>query len=214
MPLPTFRPIRYLITSGATSVATTPSTEDFHQLLEHISRAVDAGIHLIQIREKSLSARVLFELTLAAAKLTRGSGSRLLVNDRADIARTAGADGVHLTTTSVDTDVVRRTFGRDFLIGVSTHSVAEAQAARNGGADFAVFGPVFPTRSKEIYGEPLGLKKLEEVARELNPFPILALGGVTVERIEQCLSAGATGVAGISLFENLSTSELPLARNE
>lgn len=183
-------------------------------MLDHIARAVDAGIQLIQIREKSLRARVLFELTLAAAQLTRGSGSRLLVNDRADIARTAGADGVHLTTTSIDTGVVRRTFGGDFLIGVSTHSLAEAQAASNRGADFAVFGPVFPTQSKERYGEPLGLNKLEEVARELNPFPILALGGMTAERIQPCLSAGAAGIAGISLFENLATSEPPVARSE
>src|SRR3982751_2176020 len=118
MPLVTSPPIRYLITSGATSAATTPSTEDFQYLLEHISRAVKAGIQLIQIREKSLSGRVLYELTVAASKLTRGSATRLLVNDRADIARTAGADGVHLTTTSLDAGVVRKTFGEDFLIGV------------------------------------------------------------------------------------------------
>ncbi len=166
-----------------------------------MSAAVAAGLELIQLREKRLTTRVLFELSEQSAGLTRGSATRLLVNDRADVAAAAGADGVHLTTQSIDAATIRRTFGEDFLIGVSTHSLAEAEVAKEDGADFVVFGPVFATPSKENYGPPTGLAKLEGVAKELAPFPVLALGGVDVTNARDCLRAGASGIAGISLFE-------------
>lgn len=201
MPLNLQKPITYLITSGATTATTTSSTKDFARILKLVEAAVAAKINLIQLREKNLAARVLFELAQQAAELTRGSPTGLLVNDRADIARAAGADGVHLTTRSLAAVVIRRTFGKDFLIGVSTHSLAEAGVAQEGGADFAVFGPVFETASKKIYGEPMGLDQLSEVARELAPFPVLALGGVTFANARDCLRAGASGIAGIRLFD-------------
>jgi len=201
------KPITYLITSGETTAATTPSTNDFALLLKLISAAVAAGINLIQLREKNLTARVLYELTLRAVALTQGTATRLVVNDRADIARTAGADGVHLTVNSLSTAIVRNTFGADFLIGVSTHSLAEARTAQAEGADFAVFGPVFETGSKRIYGEPVGLKKLAEVTSALARFPIFALGGVTVNNALDCVRAGAGGIAGISFFKQASELE-------
>ena len=201
------KPITYLITSGETTAATTPSTEDFARLLKLVSAAVAARVNLIQLREKNLNARVLYELTSRAVAITRGSSTRLLVNDRADIAHAAGADGVHLTGRSLAASVVRQTFGADFLIGVSTHSLAEARAAREGGADFAVFGPVFETASKRIYGEPVGLEKLKEAAHELAPFPIIALGGVTLNNAADCIGAGASGVAAIGLFSDLRDLE-------
>ena len=150
MPLDLLKPITYLITNGATTATTTPSSEDFSRLIKLVAAAVDARIGLIQLRETNLSARVLFELAQQSAEITRGSATRLLVNDRADIARGAGADGVHLTTRSLEARIVRRTFGEEFLIGVSTHSIEEARDAREGGADFAVFGPVFETASKKL----------------------------------------------------------------
>ena len=143
---------------------------------------------------------MLHELTLHAARITRGSRTRLLVNDRADVARSAGAQGVHLTAGSIDASVIRRMFGDDFLIGVSTHSLQEARAARDGGADFAVFGPVFETTSKVAYGEPLGLDKLEQATTALPLFPLLALGGVTLENAAGCFRAGAPGIAAIRLM--------------
>ena len=102
----------------------------------------------------------LYELTERAVEITRGSDTRLLVNDRSDIARAAGADGVHLTSQSLPADVVRKIYGPEFLIGVSTHSLDEARAARAGGADFVVFGPVFETESKREFGAPQGLNRL------------------------------------------------------
>jgi thiamine-phosphate pyrophosphorylase len=195
------KPITYLITSGETTAATTPLTEDFALLLNLISAAVVARANLIQLREKNLNAHVLYELAARAAALTQGSRTRLLINDRADIARAAGADGVHLAANSLETAVVRSTFGADFLIGVSTHSLTEARAARDGGADFAVFGPVFETATKLVYGAPVGLGKLTETTLELSPFPIIALGGVTLTNAPDCIRAGASGIAGISLFD-------------
>ncbi len=186
------------------TAATTPYTEDFARLLKLISAAVSAGLTLIQIREKNLTARVLYELSLQAVVVARGTTTRLLVNDRADIARAVGADGVHLTASSLSAAILRKAFGKDFLIGVSSHSLDEAQTARAEGADFAVFGPVFETSSKRIYGEPLGLEKLAEVTTTLAPFPVLALGGVTVDNARDCLRAGAAGIAGISLFNQVS----------
>lgn len=193
------QPVIYLITSGATNVQTIPSSKEFVDVLEVVTAAVAAKVSLIQLREKLLSARVLFELTAQAAELTRNSETRLLVNDRADIARAAGAAGVHLSTRSLGVDVIRRTFGPEFLIGVSTHTIAEARAAREH-ADFAVFGPVFRTESKKNYGAPQGVAKLAEVAREVAPFPIIALGGISVDQLAACRAAGAAGIAGIGIF--------------
>lgn len=97
------------------------------------------------------------------------------------------------------------------LIGVSTHTLLEALAARDGGADFAVFGPIFETPSKSAYGPPAGLGKLSEVAHALKPFPLLALGGITPENIALALSAGASGIAGIRLFGDAQAIEAAMA---
>jgi thiamine-phosphate pyrophosphorylase len=194
------QPLLYLITSGELTGRTTPATKDFSDLLNLVQAAVTAGVELIQIREKSLSANLLYQLCVAAAQITRGSATRLLVNDRADIAAAGGADGVHLTSHSLPTNVVRCAFGDKFLIGVSTHSIQEAGIARSSGADFVVFGPVFETTSKSKYGPPQGLEALEAICAELSPFPVLALGGITIRNAADCLRAGAQGVAGISIF--------------
>jgi thiamine-phosphate pyrophosphorylase len=164
--------------------------------------AVTAGISLIQIREKNMNARTLCELTSRASALTHGTSTKLLVNDRADIARVAGADGVQLTSQSVTADIIRRSFGPDFLIGVSTHSVDEARRAREQGADFVVFGPVFETESKKSFGEPQGIEKLRQVAASVESLPVIAIGGISQENASECLRVGAAGVAAIRLFED------------
>lgn len=161
---------------------------------------VAAAVPLVQLREKSLSARALYELTTYAATIAKGSTTRLLVNDRFDVARAAGADGVHLTSRSLPPSVVRSICGSDFVIGVSTHLLEEALNARAEGADFIVFGPVFETPSKRIYGAPQGLERLREVTNALHGFPVLAIGGINRDNAAECLSAGASGIAGISMF--------------
>ena len=196
--LPT--PITCLITNGATTERTTTASAEFRDVLDLVARVTAAGVTLVQLREKNLSARVLFELAAGAADLARGSRTRVLVNDRADVARAAGCDGVHLAADSLEASTVRRAFGPDFVVGVSAHSHAEARAARDGGADFALLGPVFDTPSKRAYGPPLGLERFGEAARALSPFPVVALGGVTLENARACFDTGARGVAAIRLF--------------
>ena len=186
-------PIIYPITSGTATV---------QQILQLVEAGVAARVPLFQIREKTLSGRALYELTARAVEITRGSDTRLLVNDRSDIARAAGADGVHLTSQSLRADVVRKTYGPEFLIGVSTHSLDEARAAQAGGADFVVFGPVFETESKREFGEPQRLNKLEQVTSELRDFPVVAIGGITLDNVRACFDAGACGVAAIRLLND------------
>ena len=186
-------PIIYPITSGTATV---------QQILQLVEAGVAARVPLFQVREKTLSGRALYELTARAVEITRGSDTRLLVNDRSDIARAAGADGVHLTSQSLRADVVRKTYGPEFLIGVSTHSLDEARAAQAGGADFVVFGPVFETESKREFGEPQRLNKLEQVTSELRDFPVVAIGGITLDNVRACFDAGARGVAAIRLLND------------
>lgn len=201
MPLSSHRPILYAITNGATKSETTPDDDDFLRILHLAEAAVAAQLSLLQIREKNLSARVLYELAARATKITRGSLTRLLVNDRLDIALAAGADGVHLTSASLPASVVRKICGPEFLIGASTHSLDTARDARDNGADFVVFGPVFETESKRAYGPPQGLNKLQQVASDLQGFPVVAIGGITLDNAESCFAAGASGIAGIRLFD-------------
>ena len=193
MPLNLPLPIIYPITSGTATV---------QQILQLVEAGVAARVPLFQIREKTLSGRALYELTARAVEITRGSDTRLLVNDRSDIARAAGADGVHLTSQSLPAAILRATYGPDFLIGVSTHSLDEARAAQAGGADFVVFGPVFETESKREFGEPQRLNKLEQVTSELRDFPVVAIGGITLDNVRACFDAGARGVAAIRLLNN------------
>jgi thiamine-phosphate pyrophosphorylase len=208
MPLDLTKPISYLITDGRTTRDTTSASTEFTRLFALVGACVLARITLVQLREKSLRPRVLYELTRRAVELTRGSETRLLINDRADIALAAGADGVHLTTRSLDPLVVRNISPRDFLIGVSTHSLDEARTASNSDADFAVFGPVFDTPAKHADDVPSppppGLEGLREAAHALAPFPLLALGGVTRENIRHVIQAGAQGIAAIRLFSDES----------
>ncbi len=188
-------PLVYLISAGELT------DENFDvrspRLLETIRRAVVAKISLVQIREKRLSARKLFELTVQAAALTRDSETLLLINDRADVAFAASADGVHLTANSLAAKIIRQNFPADFIVAVSTHTLAEAKRAQTENADFAVFSPIFYTASKAEYVEPQGVETLREVCRALPDFPIVALGGIDKGNFALALDAGARGVAAI-----------------
>jgi thiamine-phosphate pyrophosphorylase len=204
MPLNLQTPLLYLITSGETRAATTPFDSAFTQILHLVETAVAAEVNLVQLREKNLPARVLYELTEQAAAIVRHSSTTLMVNDRADIARSAGAHGVHLTTSSLAPGVVRSTFGEDCVIGVSTHNRAEAVVARDENANFAVFGPVFATDSKQKYGKPVGLEALKTVVSAVAPFPVIALGGIDLENASDCFRSGAAGIAAIRMFQDAS----------
>lgn len=171
--------------------------------LPALAAAAAAGVPLLQVREKQLSTRGLLDYCRELRAATAGTGARILLNERWDVALAAGLDGVHLPAHAVTAERVRGQVPAGFLIAVSCHHVAEVEAAR--GADFVVFGPVFATPSKLAYGPPLGLDALREAAR--CPIPVLALGGVTADNAAECLAAGVAGVAGIRLFSGAGTGE-------
>ena len=205
-------------------------------LLKKIAAAALAGVDWIQIRERDLSGKESSTLAREAMKLARdragqeGPGTepsarvspgvvaspskatraRILVNDRLDIALAAHSGGVHLGEQSLPPQEalrLRKALDRkDFLIGVSCHSLEAAKQAERGGADYLFFGPVFATPSKAAYGAPQGLDRLREVCRAVT-LPVLAIGGITPEKVAPCLSAGACGIAAIRLFQD--TPDLP-----
>jgi thiamine-phosphate pyrophosphorylase len=184
-----------------------------HALIEKIDAIASAGVDWVQIREKDLSARELAALTRgalfrAAHSQGRSQSTRILVNDRVDVALAERAGGVHLGENGlpvsevvhlVETDAAHH----DFLVGVSCHSLDGAKSAAAGGASYFFFGPVFNTTSKAAFGPPQGLDRLAEVCREV-VIPVLAIGGISLENAGACFAAGAAGVAAIRLFQDSS----------
>ena len=159
--------------------------------------SLPVGKVAVQLREKDLDAGQLLSLARDILAVTRPLGVPLLINDRLDVALAAGADGVHLAGHSLSPAHARRLLGPNRLLGASAHSLSQAQAARDGGCDFATFGPIFNTPSKAAYGPPVGLDSLREAGRALAPFPLIALGGITPENAPLCRAAGARGVSVI-----------------
>jgi thiamine-phosphate pyrophosphorylase len=195
---------RTFAASRGDSIPKVPTGDPPHALLETIRRAAAAGINWIQIREKDLQTRKLTELVRLAAAGARETGTRILVNDRLDVALAAGAAGVHLGETSLLVETVaewrRSASHAEFHIGASCHSTDAARAAAGAGADYIFFGPVFATPSKSAFGAPQGIERLRDACRAVR-IPVLAIGGVTVENAHSCLAAGAAGVAAIRLFQ-------------
>lgn len=190
------RKLIYLITKGDAT------TDNFNakqrEILEIIKKAVEAEISLVQIREKNLSTKLLFNLAEKAAQITKKSETKLLINDRADVALAANADGVHLTERSLSAQTVRANFPAKLIIGVSVHTIEKAVEVNKQGADFVTFSPIFHSPGK---GEPVGIEKLREVCDALENFPVIALGGIDETNYREVLEI-ADGFAAIR-FLNL-----------
>lgn len=165
-------------------------------LLTVIEEALKGGVKAVQLREKDLNARELFELAQGMRRLTKDYNAKFFINDRVDVAMSVGADGIHLGQNSFSAREVRKIFHKA-IIGVSTHSVEEAEIAEKQGADFVTLGPIFYTPSKVGYGEPLGVAIIKKVKLEIK-IPVFAIGGIKKENIKEVIQAGADGVAVIS----------------
>ncbi len=166
-------------------------------LEEVVDAALQGGARAVQLREKDLSTRALYELAQRLLPIVRSRGATLLVNDRIDLALALPLDGVHLARTSLPPAEARALLGANRLIGVSCHTVEEAIEAQQGEADFILFGPLFLTSSKVAYGPPVGLERLREVRKQVR-LPILGIGGITASNAAEVIAAGANGVASIS----------------
>lgn len=161
-----------------------------------VAAAARGGAGMIQLREKDLTARALYDLGARLQHLLMPHGIPLLINDRLDVAQALDVAGVHLAGHSLSLSHARRLLGPNKLIGVSTHSLDHARQAMGEGADFIVFGPVFDTPSKRQYGAPQGLQRLAEVVANIT-CPVIAIGGIDTHNLPQVLQTGAHGVAMI-----------------
>ncbi|HET9838610.1 MAG TPA: thiamine phosphate synthase [Candidatus Angelobacter sp.] len=182
--------------------------EQERRLLEKIRECAAAGVEYVQLREKDLSPRALEQLACKAVTAVRGSGTRLLISSRTDVALACGAHGVQLPGNDLQASDVRAVFAqsgvRAPVIGVSAHSLPDVLSAEAHGADFAVFAPVF---EKAGAANAKGLEKLREICRRAHAaMLVFALGGVTLENAPLCVEAGAAGIAGIRLFQENEVS--------
>jgi thiamine-phosphate pyrophosphorylase len=162
-----------------------------------VAECLAAGLPAVQVREKDLPAADLARLCRALRPLTAARGALLIVNDRVDVALAVGADAVQRTGTSLPIEDIRAVADKRLRIGASVHGLEEALAAQEAGADWLVFGPIYDTPAKRRYGPPQGVGALGRVAAAAR-VPVVAIGGITPERVREVRAAGAAGVAVIS----------------
>lgn len=166
-------------------------------LVALVAECVAAGLPAVQVREKDLAARDLAELCRRILAEVPPPGCFLVVNDRVDVALAVGAGGVQRTSASLAVGDIKAVVKNDILIGASVHSLEESIEAEAAGADWLTFGPVYDTPSKRAYGPPQGLTALGRVTGAVS-IPVVAIGGITAERVTEVRAAGAYGVAAIS----------------
>ncbi|HBG04670.1 MAG: thiamine-phosphate diphosphorylase [Geobacteraceae bacterium GWC2_58_44] len=162
-----------------------------------VEEALRGGVRAVQLRDKALTTKELYETAYELRRLTSRYGAKLIINDRVDVALSVEADGVHIGSSSLPLYKVRRLLGEKKLIGVSCHNQVQAITAQEMGADFITFGPVYYTASKAPYGDPVGLEKLDLVTGMLQ-IPVFALGGINRQNCAEVVSCGVRGVALIS----------------
>ena len=197
--------ISYYITARG-QLGSPPGQDGKEEALQRqVQAAFSAGVGYVQVREKDLPGRRLAQLVEDLQDSPEKKGSRLLVNERLDLAIACGADGVHLPADSLPLSAARSKAGREWIVGISCHTEEEVEEALREGASYVLWGPVFETPSKPG-AAPLGLSDLARLCRRF-AIPIFALGGVNVENAKDCVQAGAAGVAGIRLFQQASNLE-------
>ncbi|GAB4417107.1 MAG: thiamine phosphate synthase [Thermodesulfovibrionales bacterium] len=166
-------------------------------LFTAIEEALKGGVRAVQLREKDLGTRELLDMAYPMRELTKRYNAKLFINDRVDVAAAVGADGVHLGKGSMPASAAKKVSKGRLTVGVSTHSISEALEAEEEGADFITFGPIYQTPSKLKYGEPVGINALK-IVRSRVSIPIMAIGGINIDRTREVMASGADGVAVIS----------------
>lgn len=161
--------------------------------VEVVRQAIKAGIGTMQLREKDLSKKDLFNIALTLRKMTQKNNVLFIVNDYIDIALAVDADGVHLGQEDMPIEEARKIMGTNKLIGISTHSLRQAVEAQNSGADYIGFGPIFHTATKDA-GKPKGIDAITKIKKNIK-IPVVAIGGITWENAYEVLNAGADSVA-------------------
>jgi thiamine-phosphate diphosphorylase len=183
----------------------TDARGDTVRTVARIRAAADAGVDFIQIREPLLPARALLELTRQACDIVQGTSTRIVVNDRLDVALPANAHGVHLRGSSYSAARVRATVTGELLIGRSVHDLDEAVfAEQEGGCNYLLFGTVFPSANKPEGHRIAGLQALNEVCARVT-LPVIAIGGITRATAGNIPRTGAAGIAAIGLFDDADT---------
>lgn len=174
-----------------------PSQIQGRPLSSILQECLTGGAKIIQLRAKEMAANEFFGLAREIRQLSRTASSLFIVNDRVDIALAAQADGVHLGQEDLPLDIARKLMGKEKIIGISTHDLAQAQEAERGGADYIGFGPIFGTSTKETGYAARGPAMLKEI-RQAVKIPIVAIGGITEDNVSQVWAAGADAAAIIS----------------
>lgn len=165
-----------------------------------VEQMIEGGVDLIQLRGKNKSIDELIGLSAGLHELTAKFSTPLIVNDHADIARRVPVEGVHVGQEDDSIQRVRQKTERDILVGKSTHSLEQARAAQEEGADYIGFGPIFATPTKPDY-PPIGLKNIKRVHAELN-LPIFCIGGINIDNLQSVIDAGAKRVVMVSALLN------------
>jgi thiamine-phosphate pyrophosphorylase len=169
-------------------------------LVPRVAAAVSRGVDVIQVRERDLDDRSLLDLTERIGAVVSGTATRVLVNDRADVAIAAGAHGVHLRGDSPPASRVRAIVPARFIIGRSVHSLADIdEAVADGACDYLMFGTVFPSAGKPAGHPVAGVDALREACRH-SPVPVIAIGGVDQSNVEAIAQSGAAGFAAVGMF--------------
>ncbi len=161
--------------------------------IETVKISLNAGVRMIQLREKNYPKKKLFEEAVSLKKLAQRYGATLIINDHIDIALAADADGVHLGHEDMPLNEARTILGKNRIIGISTHSLKQAIDAQRAGADYIGFGPVFKTITKDA-GKPKGINSLKKIKQHIK-IPVVAIGGITPETAPDVLGAGADALA-------------------
>jgi thiamine-phosphate diphosphorylase len=175
-------------------------TQALDRIVQLAAAAAHAGVDLIQIRENDLTVRDLARLVELCVAMAEGTPSKIVVNDRLDVAIAEGAGGVHLRSDSIEAGSVRCLISGEFVVGRSAHGAAEAaEVARRGGVDYLILGTIFSTASKPPAHPVAGVEELARATAAVS-VPVLAIGGVSVERAGMVAKAGAHGIAAVGLF--------------